>query len=432
MFDALAKYALGQAGLLIGARIGGAICTLLFSIIVTRTLPVAEAGLVLTWISAAMIATVFVSLNMEAGSVRYLNDAGGEAKGFLRFVNGFTAVWGAVFALLIVLVYRAVDHRDWIGVALFCAAMPFFGLLRVNRLSGTAMGRAAQATIPNQLLRPAALLLIGAVAWLIGAPLGFTGLAAAFLATTAFTYLVQVILVAPAFSGLQGPVRLADWQKWLVTGLSFAPALLLTEHYPLFLTIVGSPAVEPGDVARLNVVLRLMLFVALFEQGLLQAMTSQIAKAHFSADKARLAEVLGLYTFVSFVSVVGGFIILALIGRQVLAVFGPAFPQAYGMLVIVLIGRVAFAATGPSVLLLNLTGGQRYLMTVSLITIAATLVFGPLAAWLGGIEAFALVSSLIYIGWGVALAARARRETGLETTALQGWRWFRARLSRQK
>lgn len=434
MFDRLAKSTLQQAGLLIGARIGGAAFTLLFSILVTRTLPIEEAGHVLTWISAAMIATVATSFNMEAGAVRYLNDAlthgrPGQGQGFLRFTTWFTATWGMIFAVSLYAGHQYFVGGHPLGIALFCASMPLFGLLRVNRLTGTALGRAPQATIPNQLLRPLVLLIATGTALLLGKPFGFDGIAAVFLVTVALTYALQAALVAPAYAPLKANPEFDNWRKWLATGFFFCPTLLLTEHYPLFLTLAGLPGLGPEDVARLNVVLRLMLVVALFEQGLLQGVTSTLARAYFEKDTTRLNAVLGLYTFVSVVSMVLGLIGMGVLGHHILALFGKGYADAWSTLMIFVAGRALFAATGPSVLLLNVTGSQSYLMLVSLTCVACTAILCPLAGRHAGIIGFAVCASAIQVCWGIALAWQARRVTGVDTSAMQGWRWFIERLA---
>lgn len=435
-FDKIAKSVVGPAGLLIAARTSGAVFTFLLAIIVARTLPIAEAGLMLTWMSAAMLATVATSLNMEAGSIRYLKNvivggAADEGRGYLKFVNGFTLIWGFVFAILVFLGYRVYSGEYNLAVAFFCASMPIFGLLRVNRLSGLALGFALQSTVPNQFVRPFLLWLAAGAAWLVGHPFGSTGLAAAFLLVAILTYAIQHFVVAKAFASLrQAKADMRSWRSWLATGLYFSPALLLTEHYPFFLNVVAVSGLGEADIARLNVVLRLMLVIALVEQGLLGAATSILAKAYYSEDTERLKEILGFYTCVNFAMIALGAIGMVLVGHIILGFFGSAYIEAWPALVIFTAGRTAFAATGPSVLLLNITGGHTYLMMTSIAAVVATAL--PLA-WIGptwGLEGIALFTSAIYVAWGIALAVRARKDTGLDTSAVQGWHWFYNRVKR--
>jgi O-antigen/teichoic acid export membrane protein len=109
---------------------------------------------------------------------------------------------------------------------------------------------------------------------------------------------------------------------------------------------------------------------------------------------------------------------VALLGRQVLAAFGPGFETAHGALVILAVSQVVSALAGPVGFLMTMTGHQnaaaRIFALHTVLGVALCLVLVPFLGLVGA----ALATAATRISWNIVMAIAVWRTLRLRATIL--------------
>jgi O-antigen/teichoic acid export membrane protein len=146
-----------------------------------------------------------------------------------------------------------------------------------------------------------------------------------------------------------------------------------------------------------------------------QVVAPEISRAYRRNDLAVAAHIARITSMMGFAIAVIGATALLAFGQTALALFDPAFADAYFALVVLVAGQLIHALCGANALLLNMAGQERILLVIRLIWGALTVVL----AWAGaanlGVVGAALASTCVLIGWNLSAVLACRSRLGIWT-----------------
>ena len=294
-----------------------------------------------------------------------------------------------------------------------------FALLGVGSALLRTTRRIFAAQFYDQLLRPVVLiLLVGAAA--------VAGLALHAATALMFTAVAAAIaLAALLIHLLRSPGALTTDNRRL-----FALARVVFAQHPLAdhgrdagtaQSTGDHPAWIAGRTARSRTVFAAWRLASLAPFALVSLSVVSgplVASAYHRRDRAELHRITSLSARIglAFAAVASG--VLLLVGRPLLALFGPEFPQAYPALAILLAGAMVNAFTGIVGYLLTLTGRQTQALLIFagglIVSIALNLVLIPPFGIIGA----AIASATALSCWNLAMLVYVRRAIGIDTSAI--------------
>ncbi|MEQ1671001.1 MAG: flippase [Hyphomicrobium sp.] len=250
-------------------------------------------------------------------------------------------------------------------LALFC--IPLYALTDVQDGIGRGNAWMGVALIPPYVLRPLLLLgaMIGANAY--GLPMTAATAAAAAIAATWATGIIQLLLINRriAASIAKGPRRYA-FKSWLKVSLP----LVLISGCELALqntdVLVISRFMTPTDVGIYFAAGKTMALIMFVHYAVGSAVAHKFAALNARGDKEGLrAFVKDAVNWTFWPSLAGAVFILAL-GKPLLWCFGPQFDAGYPVMCILVVGFLFRSSMGPAEYLLNMLGEQALCATVLL------------------------------------------------------------------
>ena len=154
---------------LVTVRVGGMLVGLALTVLLARTLPAEEFGVVSIAMSLGLLGGLLITLNVGAGALRFLPPA--LAHGEPALAASFSAHGKRIVGGSLLLTMCAIGAA-WLGgllgltpappvwLVVGLAAAPAFGWLRVQSANVAALGAVVRAAIPNTLIRPCLMLLL--------------------------------------------------------------------------------------------------------------------------------------------------------------------------------------------------------------------------------------------------------------------------------
>jgi len=150
-----------------------------------------------------------------------------------------------------------------------------------------------------------------------------------------------------------------------------------------------------------------------------------VSASHETDQRDRLERILSLAALGIFLWTTAGASALLLLGRPILALFGPDFLAGYVPLVIMVVAQAVNSSCGSVGLLLNMTGHQRMVAVVFAIAAPLNVLLNWLLIPRYGMNGAALATGLALASWNVALVVMARRTLGLNPTIFRNpARWW--------
>lgn len=277
-------------------------------------------------------------------------------------------------------------------IVLIC--LPAYALTDLHDSMARGYGWMNLALIPPFLLRPLMILLVMAVFWGTGQPLtAVSGITAAVLATW-LTALIQIALIEPRLRGeVPRGKQVRETRFWLATALP----ILLMESFVLFLqntdVLVLSIYHPPEDVAIYYAALKTINLITFVHFAVSNAVANRFSAYEARGDKALLAKIIRQSVSWTFWPSLGAALLLLLLGKPLLWLFGPEFTSAYHVMVILSAGLVIKAMFGPAEYLLNMLGEQKLCASVLFLTAMLNLMLNFMLVPLWGLAGAATATS---------------------------------------
>lgn len=411
---------------LIASRVAGALCGMVASVVMARTLGAEQFGLVAQALSLVMVLSLLCTLSIESGSARFM----------ITYItqNRFGAVWSfmcfnlwmltGLGALVVIsgLIYfssgnaLAQSHSFWAVLA-----APMVALTRIFAGFGMGFSEVATAVIPRSFLRQF-LFLVGVIILATFAT-GYAPYQAliAFVIANALVALCQWVLLYPSIQQVRKEARyelrsMQAWPNWVGVGCVIGGGLIFIEFYQFLTILLASWFLTLTQVGQLDICLKLAGFVIFALVAVQQSFTprnvSAFAKGDLQQLQANLNQAALLRTLIGGVAVLG----MSVLGGVALGLFGPDFAQARTTLFICLgipIINIVFGAGGN---LLSLIKRPIILARISVLTVLILILGVCVGAMSFGINGAAMGAVTAWMVWSMCGAFYAHKQIGVDTT----------------
>ncbi len=349
----------------------GSATSFALQLILARTLGAQEYGsylIVLGWMN---VAALFTKIDLDAVAVRFV--AGYDATKELGLLHGFLrwserVTWGLGLLVAALGATLLTLHDFGLAPALRdallagCLLLPLTGAMIVQSgaLQGLQIVSLALAT--SQLLRPAGMLVVVLI----------TALALHGKLTAAEAILLNLAASAVAFAigawrlrraaapALAVPATVRH-REWLTVCLQLLPItiaqLVISQQSDIL--VVGA-LLSPTDAAHYGAASQLASLVAIPSSAVLAVVLPRISELHVRGALGELQELLDASGKLTALAAVIPAILLALIARPVLSLYGPTFPEIMVPMLLLIVAQGISATVGAQAgNVMVMTGRQR-------------------------------------------------------------------------
>ena len=324
---------------------------------------------------------------------------------------GIATAIALVGALIVHALRGSLDADTVMPLYFGCVALPFYaftfmvdGLARSYNWIGLAL-------LPPYILRPLIVIVVAAALHVAGVPLDATTVTGILAGAIWFTALIQLLQLERGLRGAvpAGPKTYAV-RQWLGTSL---PIILVWGFYTLLTStdILVLKLFRPAqEIAHYYAAAKTLALVSIIYFAVAAAAAHRFTALHVAGDHAGLkAFATGTVRWIFWPSLAATLVILVL-GRPVLTLFGPDFAAGYPVMAILAVGQLARATIGPAERLLNMLNQQRICALAYAVAFTVNIVgcfilaplYGGIGAAIATAAAFLVETVLLF------LIARAR------------------------
>jgi O-antigen/teichoic acid export membrane protein len=295
-----------------------------------------------------------------------------------------------------------------------CGTLPFYALMQMQDGIARSYNWVQLALLPMYVIRHVVMLAIVGVAYLLNFPtdaLTVVGVLALSLALTAIgqTFVLNRRVAREVGAG----PRAAEIHTWFSTSL---PMLMVGGFY-LLLThtdiLVLQQFRSPDDVATYYAASKTIALVSFVYFAVSAAVAHRFTEYHVTGDNQRLADFLTdsiRWTFWPSAAATAG---ILLMGKPLLALFGPVFVEGFQAMIILAAGLLARAAVGPVERLLTMVGEQRICAAIYAMAFLTNLVLCIILIPRLGIEGAAISTTVALTAESVLLFVVTRKRLKL-------------------
>lgn len=404
-------------------RIVSAVIALVSQVLLARWMGSFEYGIfVLVWVTMIIVGNLSC-LGFHTSAIRFIpeyRETGrlDELRGILLTSRVFVLLASTSIALAgaagVFLLSDVVESYYVLPFYLGLICLPMIAL--ADMLQGIARANAwtISALSSIYLVRPLLILAFMALAlWLGYAPTAQTAILAS-IAATYLTTLHQLVTVAARIGRRTPPgPRKAEYRLWIAVSLP----IFLVEGFFFLLTnadvlMVGF-YLDPHDVAVYYATVKVLALVHFVYFAVKAGVAQQYAqRMHTDGPEAlgRFARATVSWTF--WPSLVVGLALL-LLGKPLLALFGPGFEEGYALLFVLVPGILARAAVGPAESLLTMTGHQNACAAIYSAALALNIGLNVLLIPQFGLWGAAASTAIATLFEAAALAVMVWRKHGI-------------------
>jgi O-antigen/teichoic acid export membrane protein len=389
-----------------GARVGTMVLGVVVSVLAARILTRSELGDYLSAATMAFLGGAVAQLGLDRATVRFAASAMGSGQhGRARAVIGMALRYGAIGAVVVaaivalglgrVLAEQVFDSPQLASmmpvVAGWTVALALQGLL-VESFRG--LQRFGSATMLDQVFTNAVSSIAFGIVWAVGADVGPTFLAALTASGVALAVGLALLLMFRLLRGLGEPGEVSRAEMFAVARPLWVTNLaILMLGAGVDLLILN--AFEPSSVVgRYGVAARLVTFVVapfVIFSGVIPPI---IAELHAQGKMRQLEQALRAGASLAGLPALGVLVLFLFGGSWILGTFyGPEFREAYPVLAILSCGRLYAVWAGSAGVTLMMTGHQRAMMAITLISGTVSVTGGIVAASLFGAVGIACVTA---------------------------------------
>jgi O-antigen/teichoic acid export membrane protein len=300
-------------------------------------------------------------------------------------------------------------------------SLPAFALADFLDGVGRSRGWVALALVPPYIIRPLMILLGVALIELGGLALDATSATLAAAAAIWISALTQLALQARPLTAVLPAGALAfDLTLWTRMSL---PMLLLDGVALLLLNIdiiLLGFFVGPGEIARYYAGQRIISLVSFIHFAVAAAAVSHFATAHAAGNSQALRQEFGRSRLLAFYTSLILAIVLLVLSKPLLMLFGGDFVSAWPVMAILAVGLLARAASGPAQVLLVSTGHHNATVLVLCATLLLNCCLGIALIPKHGLIGAAFASMLATLFESAMFAALQHRLYGGSLPPLKG------------
>ncbi len=440
----------GSAGVMIVARVLGALGTLAYTVLLARMLNPQEFGLVWTLWSGVFVAAYLSTLNIGATAIREVVRArttGDDAKaaGFVVVSRRvlFCMCAPVVIAYLALIWLRNPEITSSYPAAIFLAAamIPVMGWNATNAAQAVALDQVVRSQVPGMLLRPVVFCLVLGVTWFSGLTLSLAVVVGIYLVITILIAVVQFSLLRRFFDFMdEAEPDVSGWRRWISTGLLLAPNRLLSDRLRDVLLLLAALPLGAVGVAQMAVALSIVTFLNFavnavetsFAPKISRAISNCLSDGRDTKTDERSLHFIAISGAIKLVLIAGGAVFLWLFMPLVIGLFGPDYTEAATVIWWLFLIPLAGAFFGNTALIMQLFDKRRAFFLTSLgalIALPVTALYGVPLLVAGGMEALGATAggfAITMVGLQALRWAICLRITGMDVSAVGAiLRWQR-------
>ncbi len=406
-------------------RIVGTVLMMGLTIAMTRTMGAAGYGAYAYAMAVSYIFVVLATFGLPISSNRILTryfhrDRRAAAASFSLFsvvvIGIVTPIVGAVAAWpLRLLSDAAAVAGDPLILAMLVLAV---GLMRYFSESTRALGLPLAGMVWENIAQRLLFAAMFFGLWaLLGGRIGATGAVVAYIVAT---FVAVAALAAQTASRIGWVDRrclsFRPWRDWL--GISLH--MVTTPVFYFFVSetdvlIIGA-LLGPGEVGLYQVARRLADLVS-FASGAINALgLSRIARFRAAGDTAALGQTIGAINWAAITPAAIGCVVLAVAGYWILGLFGPEFPQVWGVMLAITVARLIDILFGPTSEILLMSGYHREASRLNTVLMVANILLNLALIPLLGLWGAVLATSFIVIVWNVYQYRLVRRALHIDAS----------------
>jgi O-antigen/teichoic acid export membrane protein len=350
----------------------------------------------------------------------------GHMRGFIirshQMIGAMSLALAGLAAIGLVLFKEKLDpvRVECMWLALLLIPLVSLGALRGAMLRG--LRRVVLGQMPEQVIRPAALLVMILVLYLAGH--GFEN------ATSVMV--VQVASVAVAFGfGLYffvkhrppelatAPPQFKSSRAWLYSSIPFGlTAAMQLINGRTDILVLGMFR-DSAEVGVYRVAIQLATLIVFAQQTVNAIQGPHVAHLYAAGDMKKLQKMVTKSSRAIFVFSLSIVVALALFGEPLIRVaFGPHYTGAYWPLLILAVGQLVNASTGAVANVLNMTGHERDTMRIILVGAVLNVSLNFTLTPVFGMTGAAIATASGLITWNLLMWHRAYQRTGIDTSPL--------------
>lgn len=347
----------------------------------------------------------------------------GHLRGFLRLTWQATLaaslavglVTAAVVALLGSRISGALASAFWV----VCLILPFHALLQVWASTIRALHRVVASQVPSMVAQPLLMALGIGVVVVSGRNLGADAALALSGGSAACALIGSGIVLRRSLPEAvrQAPVQM-QMRQWMTVAAPLLAINLLNMAIQRSDVLVIGSLLGPAKAGLYAPARRVATLIGFGLVAVNAWAAPMIADLYSRAQQERLQRLVhraAQIVFAVTLPLTAGVLVL---GRQLLALFGPEFSASYPALAILAGGQIVNALAGPVGFLMTMTGHERTAVRILAVNAVLNLALLVLLTPRFGLEGAATASAITNVTWNVAMALVVWRRLGLRATIL--------------
>ena len=408
-------------------RVASAAIAYLTQVVLARWMGGAEYGIfVWVWVWVLILGGLS-SLGLQVSVIRFVPQylerrEYGLFAGVLRAGRAIPVAIATSVALLAfgcLAVWGAALHPHYRLPLYFArACLPLYALTDVQ--DGIGRGRAwiGIGLLPPYILRPLLILAGMIAAHFAGLPMLASTAAAAALVATWSTGLIQFVLLQRRIRQDAKPApAVYDFRDWFATSLPIcfiAGCELVLQNLDVLVVTRYSDAASVGIYFA---ALKSIGLVAFVNYAVGSALAGRLSALNARGDRHGVEQAVRDGARWAFWPSLFGAAALLIIGKPLLAIFGPEFTAGYPVMAVLAVGLVARSAVGPADFVLRMLGEQRLCAAVSGITAIADLTLSLSLTPTYGVMGAAIANAVSLTLMALLFHSLARRRLGFDISA---------------
>ena len=348
-----------------------------------------------------------------------------RVRGMAAFANLTVLTLSLVIATVTLLVLwlardRISTELSWTLIAVLPAIL-LGGLANARAGIQRALGSPIASQLPEQIVRPIAVIVFAFAAWaVLRGPVDSVSAAIGYSLASATAFAVGAVLLVRTWRAqvAAGPMEF-NTRAWLISLAPFSAILGLQMAQVQMSTIVLGLSAPPAEIATLRIATLGSDFAMFSTMAISTVVSPQIAALLHRDAKAELQELIGrinrLNALFAFSVAMG----ILLVGYWALGlVFGPAYRASWLPMCIIAFGHLAAVSMGFVTTLTNMSGHERATMVAAAFGVTVNLTLSAILCPLYGAVGAATASAVTGICWRLGLSLYVRRTIGVRSWAM--------------
>ncbi len=405
-------------------RASGLCFTFIFNVIVARQLGADGAGVYFLSLAIVSIFSVLGRLGLDNAMLKLIAKYATEnswGNVSIIFKYGLYAagicstILGVVLFIYSDFISTVIFRKDELSLSLkvFAFAVVFYSGMRLVAESLRGLNRSTASIITSDVILPFCAIILIFPASQIG---GATGAGLAYVFSTIIAFLVGCSFWLKFFKGQQGEVLGRPRQELYASSKPLFLMSIMTRAIqpwvPLLLLGFWSSAEETGIY---GVVLRLSMLTQFLTVALNISVAPKIVALHVRKDVEGIGILTRKTAFLVTLASCPVYFIMTYFGADVLRIFGEDFSEGHLILVVAVVGQVSNSLTGSVGYVLIMTGHEKDIRNLSVVSTILLIAFCTMLIPLYGALGAAIASGVAFLIRNVLLVIYAYRRLGINT-----------------